>query len=201
MPLLIATPDALSRLYAASLFEMAQADGGQPRIEETLAELEDILELARTDFAFGEFLSSRILPVEDRAASIDRIFRGRVSDLTLKFLQVVNRKDRLGHLPAIAASFDEINQHAFGRIEVDVYTAAPLDQDELAAIRSRLQGVLGKQPVLHAYTEPSMIGGVKFQIGDQLIDASVAAELRRIRDRLATHGAAELRAGADGMIS
>jgi F0F1-type ATP synthase delta subunit len=63
-----------------------------------------------------------------------------------------------------------------------------------------LQAVLGKPPVLHAYTEPTMIGGVKLQIGDQLIDASVSAELRRMRDRLATNGAAEIRANADRMI-
>lgn len=200
MPLINSEPDALSRLYAASLFELAQAEGGQAKIEEVLAELEDVLELGRADFSFGEFLSSRIVTVVDRAASLDRIFKGRISDLTLRFLQVVNEKDRLSHLPAIAASFDEINQHAFGRVEVDVYTAAPLDQEELNTIRNRLQVVLGKPPVIRAYVEPTMIGGVKMQIGDQLIDASIAAELRRMRDRLATSGAAELRASGGRMI-
>lgn len=200
MPLINAEPDALSRLYAASLFELAQADGGQARIEETLTELEDVLELARKDFAFGEFLSSRILPTEARARSLNTILKGRVTDLTLRFLQIVNEKDRLSHLPAIVASYDEIIQHAFGRVEVDVYTAAPLEESDRSAIQSKLQTILGKPPVLHAYTEPSMIGGVKLQIGDQLIDASVAAELRRIGDRLSTRGSAAVRASADRMI-
>ncbi len=201
MPLINAAPDALSRVYATSLFQLAQAEGGQAKIEEMLSELEEILELASTDIPFGEMLSSRIVRSEDRARSLDAIFKGRASDLMLRFLQVVNEKDRLAHLPAITSSYDEIIQHAFGRIEVDVYTAAPLSHDELNTVRNRLQAVLGKPPVLHAYTEPSMIGGMKLQIGDQLIDASVAAELRRMRDRLATNGAANLRAGANRMIS
>ncbi|MCC6320167.1 MAG: ATP synthase F1 subunit delta [Phycisphaerales bacterium] len=201
MPLINAAPDALSRLYAASLFELAQKQGGQAMIEEVYAELESVMELGRNDFAFGEFLSSRIVPTTERAASLDRIFKGRISDLTLGFLQIVNQKDRLNHLPAIVASFDEIVNHAFGRVEVDVYTAAPLDQEEMDTIKARLQAVLGKPPVIHPYIEPTMLGGVKLQIGDQLVDASVAAELRRMRDRLVANGAAELRARASGLIN
>lgn len=200
MPLNQQPPDALARLYAASLFELAQAEGGQSRIGEVLSELEEILELARTDFAFGEFLSSRILPVDNRAASLERIFKGRISDLTLRFLLVLNEKERLNHLPAITAAFDEQVQNAFGRVEVDVYTAAPISQEELNLIRARLQSVLGKEPVLHPYTDPSLIGGIRLQIGDQLIDASVATSLRKLRDQLETHGLAEIRARAERLI-
>lgn len=200
MPLLNTQPDALARLYAASLFELAQADGGQSRVEETLNELEEILELTRTNFAFGEFLGSRILPVDARARSLETIFKGKINDLTLRFLLVVNQKERLAHLPAIAAAFDEMIQHAFGRVEVDVYTAEPAGEEDLSSIRARLHSLLGKQPVLHAYTDPDMIGGVKLQIGDQLIDASIAASLRRMRDRLAHQGADELRAAADRIM-
>ena len=128
------------------------------------------------------------------------VFTGRVDDLTLRFLLVLNRKERLSRLPSIAAAFDERVQHAFGRIEVDVYTPSPISQDEVSFIKARLQAVLQKEPVIHAYTEPAMIGGVKLQIGDQLIDASVASGLRRMRDQLNTKGLAEIRARADKLM-
>ena len=60
--------------------------------------------------------------------------------------------------------------------------------------------MLQKEPVIHAYTEQAMIGGVKMQISDQLIDASVASGLRRMRDQLNTRGLAEIRARADKLI-
>lgn len=200
MPLTTAEPDALSRLYATSVFELAQAEGGQARIEEILGELEDILELARKDYSFGEFLSSLILSRSDRQRSLETMFKGRVSDLTLKFLQVLNRKERLSHLPAIVAAYDEKLQSAFGRVEVDVYTAAPIEEAELAAIKSRLHAVLHKEPVLHPYVDASLIGGIRLQIGDQLIDATVATGLRRLRDQLSTRGAAEIRARGGTII-
>lgn len=193
-------PDALARIYALSLFELAQSAGGQSAIETTQSELEDLIELARTEPMFGEFLSSRILPADARAASLQKILGGRVSDLTRRFLLTLNQKGRLGHLAAIVAAFDEKVQQAFGRVEVDVYTASPISPDELASIRARLQQVLGKEPIVHPYTDRSMIGGLKLQIGDQLIDASIATRLRKLRDRLNEDGMASIRAKFDRMV-
>jgi F-type H+-transporting ATPase subunit delta len=200
MPLTQSPPDALARIYAVSLFELAQAEGGQARIEEVSDELESILGLAQSDFAFGEFLASRILSAEAREESLKKIFSGRISDLTLRFLLVLNKKDRLRHLPSIAAAYDEQVQRAFGRVEVDVYTASEIGPEEVAMIKARLHAVLNKEPVIHTYTEPAMIGGIKMQIGDQLIDASIASGLRKMRDQLNTHGLAEIRSRADDFM-
>jgi F-type H+-transporting ATPase subunit delta len=125
------------------------------------------------------------------------MLEGNVDDLTLRFLLVLNQKGRLGHLAPIAAALDERAQRAFGRVEVDVYTAHPVDADELRSIQAQLNASLGREAVVHCYTEPAMIGGVKLQIGDRLIDGSVATRLRRVRDRLSTGGLARLRAAAD----
>jgi F0F1-type ATP synthase delta subunit len=110
MPLIESQPDALSQVYARSLFELAESKGGRPTIESSLAELEEILELARSDARFSEFLASRVLPVAERSRSLEKIFRGAVSELVLRFLQVLNEKGRLGHLPAVAAAFDRLVQ-------------------------------------------------------------------------------------------
>jgi F0F1-type ATP synthase delta subunit len=60
-------------------------------------------------------------------------------------------------------------------------------------VREVVGRALGKEPVLHPYTEPSMLGGIKLRIGDQLIDASVASRLRKIRAGLLSEGAAHMR--------
>ena len=201
MPLLTeAQPDALAKTYALSLLELVEAKGGQSLTEDTLGELEDILELARSDAAFSEFLSSLTLAVKHRTDSLKKIFGGRIEALTLNFLLVLNEKGRLSHLPAIVAAYDTIAQERFGRIEVDVFTAEPISADELRGIKERLQSSLGKEAIVHPYTDGSMIGGVKLRIGDQLIDASIATQLRKLRDRLNDHGGSELRARAERII-
>lgn len=200
MPLTDAQPDALAHVYARALYEMADSRGGRATVEASLGELEDVLEVARSNAEFSEFLASRVLPVAQRSASLEKIFKGRMSDLVLRFLQVLNEKGRLGHLPAIVAAMDQVVQEKFGRIEVDVYTANPISPDELRAVRDRLQKALGREPIVHPYTDNAMLGGVKLQIGDRLIDASLATQLRRLRDQLAGNGAAEIRARAQRII-
>jgi F-type H+-transporting ATPase subunit delta len=116
-----------------------------------------------------------------------------VSDMTLQFLQVLNLKGRIAYLPSIASAFDQQTQEKFGRIEVDVITAEPLPADQVRSMRERLAGVLGKEVILHPYTEAGMIGGVKFRIGDQLVDASVQTQLRKMKDKLDTDGEAAMR--------
>jgi F-type H+-transporting ATPase subunit delta len=188
-----AQPDAVARVYASSLFEIAEAKGGREAIEETQSELEEILELSRRDRSFGEFLASQILSHEDRKRSLEAIFRGRASDRVVDFLKVLSDKGRLGHLAAIVAAYDELLQRHFGRVEVDVYTASPAEEGLLDSLTSRLRETLGKEPVLHAYVDESMIGGLRLRIGDELVDASVSSRLRKMREGLKTSSAARLR--------
>ncbi len=200
MPLTHAAPDALARVYAKALFDLVQSQGGQTAVEAALGELETVLELARSQPTFDEFLSSQILSTKNRDKSLRAIFGPSATPTILHFLLVLNEKGRLGHLPPIAAAFDELVQHAFGRVEVDVYTAAPATPGEIDLIKQRLRSVLNKEPVIHPYTDKSMLGGLKLQIGDQLIDASLSTRLRRLRDKLAVGGLAALRAKADKIL-
>jgi F-type H+-transporting ATPase subunit delta len=200
MPLIESQPDQLATVYARSLFELAESAGGRDTAESTLGELQDILELARADARFGEFLSSLVVPVIKRDASLKAIFDGKASDLTVRFLRLLNRKGRLSHLPAITAAFDGIVQDAFGRVEVDVFTAAALDDSEKQTIKDKVGKKLGKDIVLHCYVEPAMLGGVKLKIGDQLIDDSLATQLRRVRDKLVTQGGPRIRSAAGKII-
>ncbi|NUQ53605.1 MAG: ATP synthase F1 subunit delta [Phycisphaerales bacterium] len=200
MPLIDTQPGALAKIYARSLIELAMEQGGRDKVEAVLGELQDVIELAASNPKFNEFLASRVVTSRDRAESLRTMFEGAVDKLTLNFLLVLNRKGRLGYIIPIVAALDGAVQAAFGRVEVDVFTASPLDSAGLASVRERLAGSLKRDVVVHPYVDGSMIGGVKFRIGDQLVDASVATRLRKLRDRLGTEGASALRERLDRMF-
>ena len=200
MPLIEAQPSALAKVYAKSLFEVAVSNGGQENAESILAELEDIVELARNDRAFSELLASRLIDSGKRDASIERMFTGKVSELTLKFLRQINRKGRLANLMQIATAMDALVQDQFGRVEVDVFTATPIDAAELESVRKQLSESLGKDVIMHPYTDASMLGGIKLRMGDQLIDASIQAQLRKMRDGLLDSGNTQVRGRSGDML-
>ncbi len=192
--------DAIAKVYAKSLYELADDAGGRDKIVELAEELEQICELARGDRTFREFLASPIINTKARGEAIRRIFHGRITDLALRFLLVLNNKVRLRRLESISAAFDQLVHEALGRIEVDIYTPGPLGPEQLDTIKQRIQAALGKDPVLYSYTDAAMIGGVRLRIGDQLIDGSVASRLRRLRQHLLTSGSSAVRQRLDRII-
>ena len=201
MPLFDAPPAAVDRVYAESLYEMADAEGGEARLKDVVAEFDDIVELAKANPQFSEFLSSQILPTEDREKSIRTIFNGSgLSPLVLHFMLVLNRKGRLARLLSVIAAFAELVDQKFGRIEVNVYTRTAVDQQTIDHVRETLQRSLGREPVVYAYTDPSMLGGVKMQIGDRLYDDSLRTQVRNMSELFKNEGATLMRTNADKAI-
>ena len=188
--------DEIAEVYARSLYDLALAAGGLDKVSEVHEELEQIVEMGRSNDNFHEFFSSPIIGKSSRQEAMKKIFDGRISDLVLRFLLVTNDKGRLGHLEHIAGALDSMIQDAHGRIEVDVFTVGGDGADSalLEAVASRVKESTGKDAVLHQYADPSMIGGIKLLIGDKLYDGSVATRLRRLKEEVLGRGAAGVRA-------
>ncbi len=182
--------DEVAKVYAKSLFELARELGaGDAGIAAMGQELREVCELVRADRRTLEFFHSPIIDPKRRAVALRKIFTGRASDTLLNFMLVLNAKGRLDELMHIEEAYDALEQAAFGRVEVDVYTVSgQLDAVAEESIRAQLKTALGKDPVLHTYADPAMIGGLKLRIGDQLIDGSIDAQLRRVRSTLLARG-------------
>lgn len=204
MPLLETPPDAVCKTYAKALFDSvrnANPQNVQQATEETLGQLQSILEMARADKRFGEFLSSRIIDRAKRRTSIDKVLAGKAAPFVVNFLKVLNDNDRLSHFPGVVAAFDAVAQESFGRVEVNVTTAEPIGSDVRDALATRLQAKLGKTPVLHCKVDPAILGGIRIQVGDQLIDASLSTRLSQVRQQMADRGGPAIRAAAQRLFS
>lgn len=196
------TIDAVARVYATSLLELAEAAGGDEKIAETGEQLAAVVEIVHSDPQFAEFLRSPIVKRSSRGDSIRRMLDGQVSDLLLRFLLVLNDKGRLGRLADVSAAFEEILNERFGKVEVDVFTVdGRLDDAQVSLLAGKIRSKLGKEPVFHQYKDPSLIGGLVLRVGDQLIDGSVRGRLRGLRESLLGRGTAAIRSGGESFYS
>jgi F-type H+-transporting ATPase subunit delta len=117
-----------------------------------------------------------------------------VSDLVFRFVMVLANHGRAGRIADVADAFDALLQERLGRIEVDMFTVDGKASDEvIATVKARVKDAFAKDAVLHQYSDPSMIGGVKLRIGDQLIDGSVATQLRNMRETVSSRGTGKIR--------
>ena len=189
---------AAERAYAISLFGLANESNQSMNIA---LELKEVLAVVEAEPKVLELLSSVILPVETREAIYRRIFEGKVSDLLFRFLAIVVRRNRFGDLLGIARAFAALIDDHFGTLEVDAYTAIPLDDATALRISSHINAVTGRQVRLNRSIEPSMISGIRLRIGDQIIDGSAATQLRKMREQLLESGRQAARSALDRHIA
>jgi F-type H+-transporting ATPase subunit delta len=185
---------ALARVYAEALLDVADERGAA---EEVAAELEELRRYAAVHPDFAAFLSSPAVDDEARRDVCERLLRGRVSDLAVDALQVVNRKGRLGLLPTIAEAYSQALDERRGRIAVGVESARPLDDDQRRRLVQAVARHTGKQARLREAVRPELIGGLVLRIGDRKIDNSVASRLAALAEALRARASAEIWSGRD----
>lgn len=182
----------VARVYSDALIDLAER---QDAAESLGDELQGLARQMARDEQFRAFLQSPLVEQSERRQALETIFRGRLSDLLVDGLQVMNRKGRIGLLPAIARTYHETLNERLGQVDVRVATAVPLDPAQREHIEAAVAASLGKKPVLQESVDEDLIGGIVFQIGDRKIDGSVASHLhtlgKALRDRASSERAEE----------
>jgi ATP synthase F1 delta subunit len=168
-------------VYAAALFALASEAGTVDVVRDELAEL---LKLTEHDPRIAAFLASVAIDLDDRAASLERMFRGRLSDIVLNTLQVMNRHGRLDLLHALSRAYVLRVEDARGQVEVVATSAVELDPVQRAAITRLAELLAGKRPLVDFVVKPEVLGGVVLQIGDYRYDHSIRRHLAVARGSL-----------------
>lgn len=185
----------VGKLYSRAFLAAATKAGNAEEMLEELGALVD--EVLDKNADFDHMLKSQVMPHEEREAMIDRVFRGRASQLMVNFLKTLSKHGRLGNLRAIRTEAQDLYDTSQGRVKVTVTTALPLEDDVKSAIAAAVKQKTGGEPVLIERTRPDLIGGVVVQIGDTVFDGSVAARLRRLREKMIDRSVHEIQSRRD----
>ena len=120
-----------------------------------------------------------------RAALVDRLLTGRATPLTVELLT------GLAQHPggrSFAHGVHELVEQAAERkdkLVAVVQSAAELTDGQVDRLRAALQRIYHRELVLHVAVEPDLLGGLRIQVGDEVIDGSVAGRLDTLRRALA----------------
>jgi F-type H+-transporting ATPase subunit delta len=71
------------------------------------------------------------------------------------------------------------------KIVAIVKTAIPLTAEQTTRLVGSLSRIYGREVSAHIEIEPSIVGGIRVQVGDEVIDGSVAGRLEALRRRMA----------------
>lgn len=191
--------EEISHSYATALLNAAESSN---EVEPVLDELDEfVTDIFQHQPVFAGLLSEGISDQHRRDQLLVSTFEGRAHPTLLKFLRVLNRRDRLGLVPLIARTARAMWHRQNNRVPVTIRSAVPLDADQRALLQERLVSLAGgATPMITEEVQPELLGGLVVQIGDQLYDASVRNQLRRMHEVLLRSRAGELRSRMDLVV-
>jgi F-type H+-transporting ATPase subunit delta len=167
----------LEELGISALVRSAGAQG--PRVSDELFAVAQLID-ANPDLRGA--LSDPARSEEDKAGLLDSVLEGKVLPATLRLVTHAVRSDgpvgnALAHAQRVAADV----QHELLAV---VHTAQPLGTTEITRLTRALGKAYSTTVHLHVVEDPSLIGGLRVEIGDDVIDGSVATRLSDLRLQL-----------------
>lgn len=171
----------VAKRYARAVFDLANEAGTLDQVQADLTTLAN----AVSDPVVGAFLTDPNVREALKHEAIQRLFPGEQQWLARNLGRMLVDRRRLDAAPGILEVYRDLVLEARGIAIADVTTAVELSEREQAEVRERLGRIIGKQIELRTRVDPSIIGGLVARVGDELIDGSVATQLRALRAALA----------------
>ena len=174
--------DAIEQV-AVEAFAMAAEANGQ------LDELEDEL------FRFGRVvagqpelriaLSESVVPDDRKRELLEALLDGKVTPVALRLITEMSLNPRGRSLPVSLEMCTRIAARRRERLIAVVHVATDLTPAQRRKLADSLAANYGHDVYVNVVIDPATMGGMTIQIGDELIDASVASRLAAVRRRLA----------------
>jgi F-type H+-transporting ATPase subunit delta len=110
---------------------------------------------------------------------------GDISPALKKFITLLTLNHRIAALPEISKQFDEIKNAIDGSAEVHITTAFPMGEDEVKSLVIAISKRFGNRNLKPTVSiDPELIGGVRVQVGDEVLDTSVKSRLEAMQAAL-----------------
>ena len=170
----------VARRYAEAVLQLARERDTVDQWAVDLAYLAEVLERPEIHHA----VKSPRVPFEEKSRLIAAALDGR-SPLLFNLARLLIRRGRAGVAPGLAEEYGALRERLEGVQRFRVTTAIPLREEERARLRTRLAEAACAPVSLETSVDPSIIGGMIVQAGDQLIDGSVRTKLEAMREALA----------------
>jgi len=147
--------------------------------------VEAIHNLLQSSAEVARFMGNYMLPQSARHNVITGLFSGKISPLAFRFVLFVERKKRGRILGQICSAYVDLHDQVLGIVKGLLSAPFELEEEDVRAVTAYARKKTEGQLRLSTLLEPPLLGGFKLRLGDTVYDASVAAQLNMLKEKLA----------------
>lgn len=170
----------ISMRYAKALLAFAnEAEVGSVIYQEALVferSFKEVPDLKRT-------LENPILKSEEKVKLLATAAGGRITEQLERFFRLVLKEKREKYLPFMIHNYIELYRKQENISVGKLTTAVPVASEEVDRIRQMVIDSKGGSADFSTKVDPEIEGGFVFEIGTYRLDASIANQMRRIKQQ------------------
>jgi F-type H+-transporting ATPase subunit delta len=172
---------ALARRYAQALFELAVEMSVLDQVDRELRELAGLV-LKNNELKY--LLNHPNIESKTKKETLEMVLDDTVSDISKHFLFLLIDRRRQNMLALIQREFSRLANIERNIVEAKVISALSLTSSQEEKLKQVIAKCTGKNVQLLAEVNSDLIGGVKLQIGDRVMDGSISTALYKMREEL-----------------
>lgn len=169
----------ISKEYAEALFALACETGEE---NETAAALEMVAAQFNQYPEYMELLSSPGISLRERMEVISRTLSGTVPEYVASWMQLLCEKGRISLFSRCLEDYRVLLNTRNACSNAKVTSAVPLTQEEMAALKQKLEKISGNTVLLSCTTDPALLGGAVVEMDGKIIDGSLRHRLHEVKE-------------------
>ena len=174
--------EAFTALAIEASLDAAETRGELETVEDELFRFGRIVGGNRE---LGRILSDRAAQPQGKVALLDRLLSGKVSPVTEELVRNVLTGLVPGGADVAIERLSDVASRRRGQSVARVVTAVALTDAQEQRLTEVLGRIYGRNIGLQVTIDPDVLGGLIVQVGDEVIDGSIAHRLETARRRLA----------------
>jgi len=131
-------------------------------------------------------LGSKLAAADSKVSLIQRLLEGKASAETLAILRQLIAHPRGRRVPELVRFAAGVVADQGGFTIATVSVASPLAPHQLDRLRTALSRQYDRPVSVNMLVDPSLLGGMRLQVGDEVIDGTVSARLSDLKLQLAS---------------
>ncbi|PKZ42544.1 F0F1 ATP synthase subunit delta [Kytococcus schroeteri] len=171
--------EAVIRLGVESVLGSAERTGSAQRVAD---ELFSVQETFTGDTQLRAALTDRRVGRGAKRELVQRLLGGKVAPETLRLVEQSVAGAKSLRFDLALRAYREIAAARAARLIAVAHTAVPLTTDQQERLRSALATQYGREITLNTVIDPDVVGGVRVEVADDVIDGTVSRRLAEARD-------------------
>lgn len=179
----MAKKNEVSTSYAKALVELADEKG---KLEAVHADVDAISSLVKDNTKLAALLMNPVVENDKKRAVLAKIAKeAGFQQYTINWLNLLVEKDRLGLVPEICESFEELYCKLTDTQVAVLRSAVKLEQEQQFLIAKKLQELTGSKNIkLKPVIDQSLIAGFVVEYGSSQVDLSVRGQVERVTEQV-----------------